>query len=118
MLIDKDKLLKAIADKAKKNLADANHNYLEGYQDCIEVIMAQEDAYKWHDVAVEGDVPDDDRNVLVTFSNFSLSILGQYRRDSDGGGTWYLGNTDETFVCESLYVDGWWELPKKPEVSE
>lgn len=118
MLIDKDKLLKAIADKVRTECADANHNYLQGFQDCIEVIEAQEDAYKWHDVAVEEDVPDDDRNVLLTFSNFSLPIIGQYRRDSDGGGTWYIGDTDDTFVSENLYVDGWWELPKKPEVSE
>lgn len=66
---------------------------------------------------IEGDpasFPNDSRNVLVSFSNFSLSIIGQWRTDEDGRGCWYLGDTDETFIENDLYVDGWWELPKKP----
>lgn len=48
--------------------------------------------------------------------NCSLPIIGQWRVDNDGAGCWYLGDTDETFLSEGLYVDGWWELPTKPEV--
>lgn len=42
----------------------------------------------WHE-CIEGDpasFPNDDRNVLVSFSNFSLSIIGQWRTDEDAGG--------------------------------
>lgn len=72
---------------------------------------------EWHETFDDDPTtfPDDDRNVLVTFSNFSLSIIGQWRHDPDEGGCWYLGDTDETFVSEGLFVDGWWELPEKPK---
>jgi hypothetical protein len=70
----------------------------------------------WHECFDDdpASFPDDERNVLVSFSNFSLSIIGQWRVDEDGSGCWYLGDTDETFLSEGLFVDGWWELPKKP----
>lgn len=60
--------------------------------------------------------PDDDRTVLVSFENFSQPMLGQWRFDPDIGGAWYIGDTDETFIENDLFVDGWWELPRKPEV--
>ena len=74
----------------------------------------------WHECFDEdpNSFPDDSRDVLVSFSNFSLSIIGQWRVDEDGAGCWYLGDTDETFLSEDLFVDGWWELPKKPERRE
>lgn len=74
----------------------------------------------WHECFDDdpASFPDNERNVLVSFSNFSLSIIGQWRVDEDGSGCWYLGGTDETFLSEDLYVDGWWELPKKPEGRE
>lgn len=70
----------------------------------------------WHECFDDdpASFPDDERNVLVSFSNFSLSIIGQWRVDENGAGCWYLGDTDETFLSEDLFVDGWWELPKKP----
>ena len=75
---------------------------------------------EWHECFDEdpASFPDNERNVLVSFSNFSLSIIGQWRVDEDGAGCWYLGDTDETFLSEGLFVDGWWELPKKPEGRE
>ena len=118
MLIDKDKLLTDIAQKAKEELADANHNYLQGFQDCIEVIEAQEDAYKWHDVAVEEDVPDDDRIVLMSFANNPCApAAGWYERDEDGGGRFTDGG-QKPLSEYGLVVDGWWEMPIKPEDEE
>ena len=72
---------------------------------------------EWHETFEDDPTtfPDSDRNVLVTFANFSLPIIGQWRHDPDEGGCWYLGDTDETFISEGLFVDGWWELPEKPE---
>lgn len=74
----------------------------------------------WHECFDDdpASFPDDERNVLVSFSNFSLSIIGQWRADEDGARCWYLGDTDETFLSEDLFVDGWWELPRKPEGRE
>lgn len=84
--------------------------------------LGEQPDHTWHECFDEdpNSFPDDSRNVLVSFSNFSLSIisLGQWRVDEDGAGCWYLGDTDETFLSEDLFVDGWWELPKKPEGRE
>ena len=87
--------------------------------DDIDAMPTIEPEPVWHECFDEdlNSFPDDSRNVLVSFSNFSLSIIGQWRVDEDGSGCWYLGDTDETFLSEDLYVDGWWELPKKPERS-
>ena len=118
-MINKDKLLAALAAKAKRNINTANHIWVEGYQAAIDVVEeAPEEESGWHECFDDdpNSFPDSDRNVLVTFSNFSLPIIGQWRIDNDGAGCWYLGDTDETFLSEDLYVDGWWELPKKPEV--
>lgn len=81
--------------------------------------LGEQPDHTWHECFDDdpASFPDDERNVLVSFSNFSLSIIGQWRVDEDGAGCWYLGDTDETFLSEDLYVDGWWELPKKPERS-
>lgn len=41
---------------------------------------------QWHECNEDDpdSFPDDDRNVLVSFSNFSLSMIGQWRVDPDG----------------------------------
>lgn len=72
----------------------------------------------WHETYDDDpeSFPDDDRTVLVSFENFSLPMLGQWRHDPDIGGAWYIGDTDETFIENDLFVDGWWELPRKPGV--
>lgn len=45
---------------------------------------------QWHECFEDdpSSFPDDDRNVLVSFSNFSLSIIGQWRVDEDSSGCW------------------------------
>ena len=72
----------------------------------------------WHETYDDDpeSFPDDDRTVLVSFENFSQPMLGQWRHDPDIGGAWYIGDTDETFIENDLFVDGWWKLPRKPEV--
>lgn len=82
--------------------------------------LGEQPDHTWHECFDDdpASFPDNERNVLVSFSNFDLSIIGQWRVDEDGAGCWYLGDTDETFLSEGLFVDGWWELPKKPEGRE
>ena len=70
----------------------------------------------WHDIHEddESTYPDDDRTVLVSFSNFSSVLLGRFDRDEDVG-VWRVGDVEETFIEHGLLVDGWWELPRKVE---
>jgi hypothetical protein len=57
--------------------------------------------------------PDDGKLVLMSFSNFPTPAIGWFERANDGG-YWTDGN-QRTLAELWLYVDGWWELPKKPE---
>jgi hypothetical protein len=57
--------------------------------------------------------PDDGKLVLMSFSNFPTPAIDWFERANDGG-YWTDGN-QRTLAELGLYVDGWWELPKKPE---
>ena len=76
--------------------------------------------WHWHECFPEDpdSFPDDDRLVLCSFRNFSGVIIGRWEVDDDGGGAWYVGDMYETFSEYDVFVDGWWELPEKPEVDE
>ena len=111
-LIDADNLIALIQDSTILS---------KGFKQCFCKLVAGEPTAKsspqWRECIPDdpNSFPDDDRNVLVSFSNFSLPIIGQWRVDDNGSGCWYLGDTDETFLSEWLFVDGWWELPRKPK---
>ena len=67
---------------------------------------------EWHELIEddESTFPNNDRAVLVSFSNFSLPMIGRYWDNA-----FHVGDMDETFLENDLFVDGWWELPKKPK---
>ena len=73
-------------------------------------------------IPVEERLPEDDKYILLSFSNFSLLIVGRYERDEDGSGAFYLGDCDEqdTCIANDLYVNAWQPLPEpyRPERSE
>ena len=116
-MINKDKLLAALVKRAKQDISSASHYWLEGFRDAFDVVEAEMIEMKelngWHEIFEDDpdSFPDDDRLVLVSFSNFTKPMLGRFI-----DGAFYIGDTDKTFVSKNLFVDGWWELPKKPEV--
>ena len=73
--------------------------------------------HRW--IPVEERLPEDDIYILLSFSNFSLPLIGRYEADNDGGGAFYLGDNDEGDTCLSvdLYVNAWQPLPEpyRPE---
>ena len=48
--------------------------------------------------------------VLLSFSNCSALIIGQYRVDEDGG-AFYAGDDEEPLTVHDLYVNAWMPLP-------
>lgn len=62
---------------------------------------------------VEESVPTDGRYILLSFENFSLSLVGRYQEDEDGGGAFYIGDDDEPCVKDELFVNAWMELPER-----
>lgn len=57
--------------------------------------------------------PETDDYILLSFSNFSLPMVGRYEEDSDGG-AFYLGDCDEEDTCisQDLFVNAWMPLPE------
>lgn len=91
--------------------------YVEDLIENAPTIEPERKKWSWHKTD-EDDLatfPDDDRMVLVSFSNFSLPMLGRWQLDEYLGGAWYQGDMNDTFVEDDLFVDGWWELPEKLE---
>ena len=84
---------------------------LEAFED-TEIFPSIQPSPIWHSIE---EPPSDDRKVLVSFAHFSQPMIGRFEGNPDDGYTAYIGDEDETFVENDLLVDGWWELPKKPE---
>ena len=68
--------------------------------------------HRW--IPVEERLPEDDNYILLSFENFSFPLVGRYEADSDGGGTFYLGDCDgeDTCIWQNLFVNAWQPLPE------
>lgn len=71
-------------------------------------ILAQEPGW----IPIEEKIPDPDKYLLLSFSNFSVPMVGRYMAIDDRGGIFMEGDTDETFVQNNLFVNAWMYLPK------
>lgn len=69
---------------------------------------------EWIDVDVE--LPKNDKYILISFSNFSIPVVGRYYEDEEGG-AFYIGDEDETCVSQEMFVNAWMPLPEpyRPE---
>lgn len=65
---------------------------------------------KW--IPVDEQLPEDGNYILLSFSNFSIPLIGRCKLDGDGGGTFYEGDDDEPLTKHDLYVNAWMPLPE------
>lgn len=63
-------------------------------------------------------LPDVDEYIIVSFENFTIPMIGRYTVDDDDSGTFRIGDEDESFVENDLYVNAWMPLPKPYRESE
>lgn len=63
-------------------------------------------------IPVSERLPDPDKYILVSFFNFSIPMIGRYTVDDNDGGTFRMGDEDESFGEHDLYVNAWMPLPK------
>ena len=83
------------------------HNKTEEELEQVKEILINS---RW--VPVNDRLPDPDVYILVSFENFSSPMIGRYTVDDDDGGTFRIGDMDETFIENDLYVNAWMPLPK------
>lgn len=65
---------------------------------------------KW--IPVDEQLPEDGNYILLSFSNFSIPLIGRCEQDGDGGGTFYEGDDDEPLTNHDLFVNAWMSLPE------
>ena len=60
--------------------------------------------------------PKDGERVLLSFANFSIPLVGRYEEDKEGG-TFYIGDEEESCVSQDMIVNAWMPLPEpyRPE---
>ena len=65
-------------------------------------------------IPVEEHLPETEAYVLMSFSNFSLPMIGRYEQQEDGSGNWYIGDCyeDDTRLANGLIVNAWMPLPE------
>lgn len=66
-------------------------------------------------IPVEEKLPDPDKYILVSFFNSSIPMIGRYTVDDNDGGTFRVGDEDDSFGEHGLYVNAWMPLPEPYE---
>lgn len=90
--------------EAKKILKLAEK--LKSYED------AEEQGLPLRWIPIDEKLPDVDEYIIVSFENFTVPMIGRYTVDDDDNGTFRIGDEDESFIENDLYVNAWMPLPK------
>lgn len=69
-------------------------------------------------IPVSERLPEPDKYILVSFSNFSLPDIGVYEQKKDGSGTFYPGDENKSYLSFGLMVNAWMPLPDPYKESE
>lgn len=72
-------------------------------------LQEEREKYRW--IPVTEQLPEPETYVLVSFSNFSLPIIGRYAENEEGG-AWFAGDEDEPLVSQDMFVNAWMPLPE------
>ena len=62
-------------------------------------------------IPVEERLPNPDDQILLSFENFDIPLVGHYEEDGDGG-AFYVGDDLESCASAYLFVNAWMPLPK------
>lgn len=54
--------------------------------------------------------PKPEECVLLSFENFSITLVGMYRDDGDGG-AYYVGDDEKNCISHNIIVNAWMPLP-------
>ena len=121
-MIDEKKLIKTLQDRidvfVKQHPDQKNCEQVQVQQEFIheiELAAAENNSYGW--IPISESVPDSDRYILISFSNFSFPFVGRYEEDEDGG-AFYAGDNFMPLIKYGLFVNAWMELPKQYKESE
>ena len=80
-------------------------------ENLVEIVKEQPKIGEW--IPAERP-PKNDDYILLSFENFSISLVGRYEQDEKGDGAYYVGDCDGEDSCLSVdfYVNAWMPLPE------
>ena len=74
-----------------------------------EVLQLKKNAVQWIPVAER--LPEPEKLILLSFENFSVPMIGRYT-EINGDGVFFVGDSDESFIEHTLFVNAWMPLPE------
>ena len=118
-----NEVFEKIIEELEKNASRYTKKYVtpygnNGYRDtkaisvnkAIEIVKQEAEQYNNGWIPVEEELPETDKYILLSFSNFSIPCVGRYEEDENGG-AFYVGDDDETCVSQDMFVNAWMNLP-------
>lgn len=66
-------------------------------------------------IPVDERLPDPDKYIAILLDNCDIPAIGRYTVDDEGGGTFRVGDQDESFLELNLFVNAWIPLPEHYE---
>ena len=119
--MNKEKVMKLLSEYAEKHplSAECGSEYImqddQAQVDALELVSdifdsMEEQNKGW--IPVEEQLPEQEKYVLLSFSNFSVPQVGRYEEDKEGNGAFYIGDEEETCVSQMFFVNAWMSLPE------
>ena len=106
-LSDYHDFMKKLVDDHQMLLASDVLEMIEQLKDDLE---QDEKENGW--ITIDEKLPDPDEYILVSFFNSSIPMIGRYTVDDNDGGTFRVGDEDDSFGEHGLYVNAWMPLPE------
>lgn len=88
--------------------------YVKVIQDMIEQLQGdlKQDEKENGWIPVSEGLPDPDQYIAIVLDNCDTPAIGRYTVDDEGGGTFRVGDQNESFLELNLIVNAWAPLPK------
>ena len=95
-------------------LSEEEKDYLLLFQRCLSVMERIQPSNKWiqFNEDDEATFPKPGKYILLSFSNLMIPAVGEYRQTEDGGGNFFLADSDDPLVKIGIFVNAWMPLPE------
>ena len=110
--------LEVLIEESYYEATEGSHNAgirNNAYHEVRRIVQEVAEEYKDGWVPIDEKLPPDDSYILLSFSNYSVPIVGRYEEDEDGGGNFFAGDEDKPLISQDLFVNAWMPLPKPYE---
>lgn len=106
-LADYQDQLKILSKEHQMILASDALDMVEQIRDDLE-----QDAKENGWIPVDERLPESDKYIAILLDNCDIPAIGRYTVDNEGGGTFRVGDQDESFLELDLFVKSWSPLPE------